>query len=705
MRGYVVLLVLLTVVQASAAEEYMGLVWDYSTKEILSGVTVGDVDGDGELEVAASGSSDGSAYLLGADGELLWRKDVGSYINTVWIDDLGSDGSGEVVSGHSDIYVFDSAGDRIWRYSTRDGVYDVRSGDLDGDGRTDIAFTTYDKSSCSRSGFVYAVDGTQKEELWKYSVGDSLPSSILVEDLNGDGVDEVIVGLIYRAKSSYKACQNAMDHESSIYVLSENRLMWQYQTQGAVLSLATGDVDGDGLPEVVAGTYPNLYVLDGDGSLLWEDTRVIADYVVDVAAADLDGDNMSEVIGVANEVYAFKSDGALKWTGGTEFSRTYSVTTGDLDGDGLPEVIAGSSHIYVFDRDGVQRWRSGPYGYVGFVLAADIEGGGFSEIIAGSKKNVTVYRTTSYAKMVRADELYQDAIRISTSNPEEAVEKFRQARELYSELGVIERVSECINRIDRLGDTSARVEDLRAEAELALFNARKALDFRDYLNASRYAHIAEQKYSAPQLNDQSAAEDAESIIEEAEAWIEENASREFSLANESAHAGDLEKALEHAELAEKHYSFIGYGEHTERARATVEALRSELGIETEKESEVAVPDLSGLREALDAVKAEYVIIFLIAAVMIFILVLLLYYVWKMSGRQRLKTEHLHRVYYDQEVDVAPAANVRRRSPDTKRYSTAEDEEIRVQLPPNKGVFKSSVCRDGVCLKMTRLKSR
>ncbi|MBD3387787.1 MAG: hypothetical protein GF416_01950 [Candidatus Altiarchaeales archaeon] len=709
MKHHLIAIMLLASVLAShvsaADEEYMGLEWNYSVKEVLSELSVADVTGDEKLEVIASGSSDGSAYVIGSDGELIWRKEVFSYINTVYPVDIDGDGKHEVIAGHSDMTVFDNEG-KGWKYRTSNAVHNIRSGDMNGNGRQDIIAVSYDKSSCSKSNFIYAVNGLGKEEIWKYSVGNSEPYSLEVADLDGDGSDEVIVGLIYKVKSSYKPCERSYSHESAVLVLNnEKRLIWQFETIGAAISLAAGDVTGDGRKEVIVGSYPTLYVLDADGGLIWKKSDVINTYVEDVAVADLDGDNRSEVIAASNEVYVFDQEGDLLWKGMTD-SRVYSVAAGDLDNDGVPEVIAGSASIYVFDAKGTPLWRSDSHTSYGFIESVDLDGQGYDEIVAGSVKDIFVFRTQDYAKKIRADSLYEQAMLLGGSNPELAVEKLEEAKQLYSQLGLIDRVSECINQITRFSDTTGRLADLRVEAEEALNMSRELLRKGDYMNASKQAQTARYKFSS--LNDESYVDQCDMIISETHDVIAYNASQELILANISYHDGEYNLSLAHALNAERYYSFIGEEEYAEKAGVLVSNLSEILGIKHENDTSYngpELPKLPDLASVLEGLNPVYVILLLIAVVLMAIVFAVGVYVWKMKGRQTLKMDHLHKVSYTQEEDVRmpPENPLRRRPAPARRYTTtAEEEELKVKLPPNKGVFKSSVCRGGVCLKMTRL---
>jgi hypothetical protein len=134
------------------------------------------------------------------------------------------------------------------------------------------------------------------------------------------------------------------------------------------------DIDGDGVPEIIAREF----VLNADGSIRWNigDRGTILWHVVTSYAADLDGDGQQEVI-IGGQVYA--ADGTLLWDSKLGSARSVVV---DLDGDGLAEVAfsAGGS-LHVFDHLGNKRFQSADLPGGGMApVAADFDGDGLPEI-------------------------------------------------------------------------------------------------------------------------------------------------------------------------------------------------------------------------------------------------------------------------------------------------------------------------------------
>lgn len=134
-------------------------------------------------------------------------------------------------------------------------------------------------------------------------------------------------------------------------------------------SAAIGDIDKDGKPEIVFGTYfgdEHIYALNADsGTVLWQyNTGGCND--ASPAIADVDLDDTLEVILPASSpcrVYCFNGvTGAVEWSISTSPNYIDSPPAiADLDNDGQPEIVFGTFYGYVYclnGEDGSQCWRA-----------------------------------------------------------------------------------------------------------------------------------------------------------------------------------------------------------------------------------------------------------------------------------------------------------------------------------------------------------
>jgi hypothetical protein len=173
--------------------------------------------------------------------------------------------------------------------------------------------------------------------------------------------------------------------------------------------VATGDVTGEGIPDIVAGAGPGpspqvaSFTLTGSpvGSLLPYPSNFTGG--VYVATGDINGDGRADIITGAGpgsaphvKVFAFPNGGEThsfapfspSFTGGVR------VAAGDINNDGVPDIIAatgpgGTPQVSIFSGANMSLLRSFiPYdpGFNGgvYVASGDIDGDGFADIITGA---------------------------------------------------------------------------------------------------------------------------------------------------------------------------------------------------------------------------------------------------------------------------------------------------------------------------------
>ncbi|MCD6554170.1 MAG: CapA family protein [Anaerolineae bacterium] len=190
-------------------------------------------------------------------------------------------------------------------------------------------------------------------------------------DLDGDGVQEIIVA--------------AQDRK--VHVLEpDGALRWQYEAQAGVYAVDVADLDGDGPPEVVIGADDDrVYVLEADGRLRWDYRS--GGRVTRVLAVDLDGDGRREVVAGSwdGNLYLLSRDGQLRWAVPVG-AVAASLAAADLDGDGRNEILVGAQTgaIHAVGADGQLRWRYDTGGCLRALLATDLAGDGPVEVIAAS---------------------------------------------------------------------------------------------------------------------------------------------------------------------------------------------------------------------------------------------------------------------------------------------------------------------------------
>ncbi len=392
--------------------------------------------------------------------------------------DFNGNGYKEIVVGGNDgilhVVSFDgSTWSEVWSHQTNDDINaadppspnsdnNIRTSqavaDLDNDGHLDIVVTVggfvHTNTEDRRNGGVLAyryrsdspwsfelieplsADGSQgwpqpridqigagpgegdPDGLW-----DGIPTSPAVGDIDGDDDLEIVVlGMDRRI--------HAWHHDGTVvdgWPISQwnGDPLWR----GGRSSPALGDIDGDGLPEVVVGTMSpekngeqdqnaTLWVINGDSSIVPGFPVKTEQHIhSSPALGDIDGDGHLEIVvgvgegitsGRENIVYGWNHDGTPVHTpGGQPWPQETTNTVlappalGDVDGDGELEIVAGEggydltddNKLYAWNADGSlvpgfpvlvpspSSWASGSLPLQYTPILADFDGDGTVEIL------------------------------------------------------------------------------------------------------------------------------------------------------------------------------------------------------------------------------------------------------------------------------------------------------------------------------------
>ncbi len=179
-------------------------------------IATGDLDGDGDLETATiRGGVNAVVAVFDHDGNRLYQFKAYPYKTQqsarIAIGDVTGDGVGDVIVGYGPgnqkmVRVFSQAGTLLGEVAPfsvvkKEGI-DVAAGDTNGDGVDEIITTT----RASKNTTVAVVTTFSGERLHRFNVSAKnyrSGANVTAGDTNGDGIDEVIVGV--KAAGKYPA--------------------------------------------------------------------------------------------------------------------------------------------------------------------------------------------------------------------------------------------------------------------------------------------------------------------------------------------------------------------------------------------------------------------------------------------------------------------------------------------------------------------
>jgi len=300
------------------------------------------------------------------------------------------------------------------------GTWHVVAADVNGDGHADIVASDTDLNYVGSTVAVFLNNGNGTfAPRQNYQVGNG-PAGIVAADVNGDGHLDLAV-------TNY----GFIGQGTSVWVLLNNG----DGTFGAAIShtvpaapwrIAAGDLDGDGLIDLVIGhDFNRISVLRnlGSGGFAPAQQHIVSvvapsgnNFYPAVALADVDGDGDLDVLFVNTNLFAddhstavlFRNDGTGAFTQQGIPLRYYGpspvdIATPDLNGDGAPDLLVAG---YLGNTDGIMIALNNGAGQFGpaelyaageetiAVASADVDGDGILDVLTLDRNGrlLTVHR-------------------------------------------------------------------------------------------------------------------------------------------------------------------------------------------------------------------------------------------------------------------------------------------------------------------------
>ena len=346
----------------------------------------------------------------------------GYYPYNINLSDLDGDGKADLVISEHHMYV-KSTGIVIYRNTSSLsaisfnppiemgglGYFDCAAGDLDGDGKPDLAAIKEDSIitflNTSTAGSISFVRGVAL----KLTNG---PSAIKILDMDGDGKADILTsGAVFRNISEPGALTFAPRYDAPT-------------ANG--YSLIVTDIDGDGKPDIVVpdDVSENLFVqlnhsTKGNLSIAPPVAAPGHDHSYAVAA-DVDGDGRTDILYGDNNgfgiavLYNRSTPGNVNFSVAPEYyagAYPTGLAVADLDGDGKPDVAAGEygysmtvlKNVSAADSAyllSAANWLPGKNEGENAVAIGDLNGDGKNDVLVTSETNQTL---TVYLNNVHAE--------------------------------------------------------------------------------------------------------------------------------------------------------------------------------------------------------------------------------------------------------------------------------------------------------------
>jgi len=263
------------------------------------GPTIGNLDDDPHPEIVIAANND-ALYVLDHQGNILDSDPVGVWPTVPVLADITGDGTLDIIAAYQhtlNLYAYDPLDglEIVWTYTLtnttlRSGTFGAPAvADITGDGQPEIIINWGHRIEALRA------DGSL---LWSYYTGSDdhfRPSPITVADVTGDGEMNLITA------SAISAGFHIWEHLMMVLTVNGD-LVWEQEVGDRTASasgVAAQDLTGDGVWEILwNGSHDGFLILRGsDGKRLFNEPVTGSGTIIEYPTlGDVDGDGVADVV-------------------------------------------------------------------------------------------------------------------------------------------------------------------------------------------------------------------------------------------------------------------------------------------------------------------------------------------------------------------------------------------------------------------------
>ncbi len=382
--------------------------WTADTPDQSSMIAWGDVDGDGDLDLATGNNQGFDVVYLNENGDLqrspAWQSAETNITGGIAWGDVDGDGDPDLIAAGKAPKIYRNEGVQFVRENPSavpsPHIIDTNAsrslvwGDIDQDGDLDLAINSEDHIVI----FQNQGQGLASVPSWRSAeVADT--RTLAWGDVDGDGDLDLAAGndrgIDPNTVSPVRVYKNLGNGQF------EETASWQAPVSEWTWSIAWGDVDQDGDLDLAVGNWgqPNKVYLNVDGQLQRTPAWISADtnQTKSLAWGDVDGDgDLDLATGNQDQPSALYLNvgGQLQtkaiWHS-ADANNTWSVAWGDIDGDGDLDLATGNEFLpnkIYFNVGGKLQlnagWSSVDGDQTRSITLADVDNDGDLDLIAGN---------------------------------------------------------------------------------------------------------------------------------------------------------------------------------------------------------------------------------------------------------------------------------------------------------------------------------